>query len=109
MYQAFTEDQIQIRDLVRDFTRKEITPVAHEYDEKNEHPKELITRMRKELGINGLTIPEEFGGMGYGSVEQCLITEEMSRGCLGIALCFGYTGLGQLPIMKGGWTPPIDK
>ena len=35
MYQAFTEDQIQIRDLVRDFTRKEITPVAHIYDEKN--------------------------------------------------------------------------
>ncbi|MBP7280948.1 MAG: acyl-CoA dehydrogenase family protein [Leptospiraceae bacterium] len=114
MYQAFTEDQIQIRDLVRDFTRKEITPVAHIYDEKNEHPKELITRMRKELGINGLTIPEEFGGMGYGSVEQCLITEEMSRGCLGIALCFGYTGLGQLPILKGGtdaqkkkWLEPV--
>ena len=57
MYQAFTEDQIQIRDLVRDFTRKEITPVAHLYDEKNEHPKELIDRMRRELGINGLTIP----------------------------------------------------
>lgn len=114
MYQAFTEDQIQIRDLVRDFTRKEIAPVAHIYDEKNEHPKELIDRMRRELGINGLTIPVEYGGMGYGSVEQCLITEEMSRGCLGIALCFGYTGLGQLPILKGGtdaqkkkWLEPV--
>jgi alkylation response protein AidB-like acyl-CoA dehydrogenase len=114
MYQAFTEDQIQIRDLVREFTKKEITPVAHEFDERNEHPKDLINRMRKELGINGLTIPVEFGGMGYGSVEQCLVTEEMSRGCLGIALAFGYTGLGQLPILKGGtdaqkkkWLEPV--
>jgi acyl-CoA dehydrogenase len=114
MYQALSEDQLQIRDLIRDFTRKEIAPVAIEYDQKNEHPTELINKMRRELGINGLTIPVEFGGMGYGSVEQCLITEEMSRGCLGIALCFGYTGLGQLPILKGGsdaqkkkWLEPV--
>ncbi|HNN05883.1 MAG TPA: acyl-CoA dehydrogenase family protein, partial [Leptospiraceae bacterium] len=114
MYQAFTEEQLQIRDLVRDFTRREITPVAHIWDEKNEHPTELINKMRRELGINGLTIPEEFGGMGYGSVEQCLVTEEMSRGCLAIALGFGYTGLGMLPIMKGAtdeqkkkWLPPV--
>ncbi len=114
MYQSFTEDQLQIRDLVRDFTRKEITPVAHIYDEKNEHPTELVERMRKELGINGLTIPVEYGGMGYGSVEQCLVTEEMSRGCLAIALCFGYTGLGMLPILKGAtpeqakkWLEPV--
>ena len=57
MYQAFTEEQLQIRDLVRDFTRREITPVAHIWDEKNEHPTELINKMRRELGINGLTIP----------------------------------------------------
>jgi acyl-CoA dehydrogenase len=114
MYHAFTEDQIQIRDLVRDFTKKEITPVAHKYDEENKHPVELINKMRKELGINGLTVPVEYGGMGYGSVEQCLITEEMSRGCLAIALCFGYTGLGMLPILKGAspeqakkWLEPV--
>lgn len=114
MYQSFTEEQIQIRDLVRDFTKREITPVAHEWDEKNEHPTELINRMRRELGINGLTIPVEYGGMGYGSVEQCLVTEEMSRGCLAISLGFGYTGLGMLPIMKGAtheqkkkWLPAI--
>ncbi len=114
MYQAFTEEQLQIRDLVREFTKKEITPVAHIWDEKNEHPTELVNRMRKELGINGLTIPVEYGGMGYGSVEQCIVTEEMSRGCLGIALCFGYTGLGMLPILKGAspeqakkWLEPV--
>jgi acyl-CoA dehydrogenase len=114
MYQPFTEEQLMIRDQVREFTRKEITPVAHKYDELNQHPTELINRMRKELGINGLTLPEDIGGMGYGSVEQCLVTEEMSRGCLAIALCFGYTGLGMLPIMKGAskeqqkkWLEPV--
>ncbi len=114
MYQSLSEDQIQIRDLIREFTKKEIAPVAIEYDQKNEHPTELINKMRRELGINGLTIPVEYGGMGYGSVEQCLVTEEMSRGCLAIALCFGYTGLGQLPILKGGtdaqkkkWLEPV--
>ncbi|MCB1142283.1 MAG: acyl-CoA dehydrogenase family protein [Leptospiraceae bacterium] len=114
MYQSYTEEQLQIRDLVRDFTRREITPVAAEWDEKNQHPTELVNKMRRELGINGLTIPEEYGGMGYGSVEQCLVTEEMSRGCLGISLCFGYTGLGMLPILKGAtkdqakkWLEPV--
>jgi acyl-CoA dehydrogenase len=114
MYQSYTEEQLQIRDLVRDFTRREIIPVAAKYDELNQHPTELVNKMRKELGINGLTIPEELGGMGYGSVEQCLVTEEMSRGCLGISLCFGYTGLGMLPILKGAskeqakkWLEPV--
>lgn len=114
MYQSFTEEQIQIRDLVREFTKKEIAPVAHYWDEKNEHPTELVNKMRRELGINGLTIPVEYGGMGYGSVEQCIVTEEMTRGCLGIALCYGYTGLGILPILKGAspeqakkWLEPV--
>ncbi|MBE7412205.1 MAG: acyl-CoA dehydrogenase family protein [Leptospiraceae bacterium] len=115
MYQAFTEEQIQMRDLVRDFVKREITPaVAMEWDEKNEHPKELITRMRKELGMNGVTIPVEYGGLGLGSMEQCIMIEEMTKGCLGITLCFGYTGLGQLPILKGAspaqakkWLEPV--
>ncbi|MCE9499183.1 MAG: acyl-CoA dehydrogenase family protein [Leptospira sp.] len=114
MYQPFTEDQLQIRDLVRDFTRREVAPVAHEWDQKNEHPVELVKRMRKELGLNGITIPEEYGGMGLGSIEQCLMIEEMSWGCLGITLCFGYTALGSLPILKGAspeqakkWLEPV--
>ena len=45
MYQPFTEEQLMIRDQVREFTRKEITPVAHKYDELNQHPTELINRM----------------------------------------------------------------
>ncbi len=115
MYQPFTEEQIQMRELVRDFVKREITPaVAMEWDEKNEHPKELITRMRKELGMNGITIPTEYGGLGLGSMEQCIMIEEMTKGCLGITLCFGYTGLGQLPILKGAspaqakkWLEPV--
>ena len=105
---------MELKDLVKNFAQKEMAPVASYWDEKNEHPKELVTKMRRELGINGLIIPEEYGGMGLGSVEQCLVVEELSRACLGITLCYGYTSLGILPILKGAskeqavkWLEPV--
>jgi len=115
MYQPFTEQQLEIRDLVRNFVKKEIPhEVALHWDEANKHPTELINKMRQELGVNGIVIPEEYGGWGLGAIEQCLIIEELSRGCLGIALGFAYTGLGILPILKGAtheqklkWLPPV--
>ncbi|MCB1191561.1 MAG: acyl-CoA dehydrogenase family protein [Leptospiraceae bacterium] len=114
MSYGLTEEQIELKELIKEFTQKEVVPVAAEWDEKNQHPTELVNRMRRELGINGLVIPEEYGGMGLGSLEQCIVTEEISRGCLGIALCFGYTGLGMLPILKGAsheqkkkWLEPV--
>jgi alkylation response protein AidB-like acyl-CoA dehydrogenase len=115
MSQNFTEEQIQIRDLVRNFVKKEIPhEVAIHWDEANKHPTELVNKMRSELGLNGIIIPEEYGGMGYGSMEQCILMEELTRGCLGISLCFNYTGLGLLPLLKGAtkeqlkkWLPPI--
>lgn len=115
MYQPFTEQQLEIRDLVRNFVKKEIThEVAIHWDEENKHPTELVNKMRASLGINGIVIPEEYGGWGMGAVEQCLAIEEMSRGCLGIALCFAYTGLGILPLLKGAtheqklkWLPDV--
>lgn len=109
-----TEEQIQIRDLIHDFAQNEIKPVAHQWDEKNESPMDLVKRMRRELGVNGLIIPEEYGGMGYGTMEATLMTEEMSRACLGITLAYGVTLLGILPLLKGAtdeqkkkWFGPI--
>ena len=115
MYQPFTEQQLEIRDLVRNFVKKVIThEVAIHWDEENKAPVELLAKMRNELGISGLVIPEEYGGLGMGAVEQCLAIEELSRGCLGIALGFAYTGLGMLPLLKGAtheqklkWLPAI--
>ncbi|MCB1174800.1 MAG: acyl-CoA dehydrogenase family protein, partial [Leptospiraceae bacterium] len=114
MPQYLTDDQIQIRDLVREFAQAEIRPIAAEYDEKNQSPMDLVKRMRKELGINGMPIEEKYGGMGYGTLEVALMTEELSRACLGITLAYGVTFLGILPIMKGAtddqkkkWFGPI--
>ena len=73
MYQPFTEQQLEIRDLVRNFVKKEIThEVAIHWDEENKAPVELLARMRKELGISGLVIPEEYGGLGMGAVDSVL-------------------------------------
>ena len=109
-----TEEQIQIRDLTREFTSEVITPAAAEWDEKNENPTPLIARMRRELGLSGINIPEEYGGLGMGTLEVALMTEEMSRGCLGVTLAYGYPFLGIFPILKGAsdeqkkkWLPPV--
>lgn len=109
-----TEEQIQIRELVREFTTNVITPAAAEWDEKNENPAPIVERGRRELGLTGLAIPEEYGGLGMGTLEVALMTEEMSRGCLGITLAFGYPFLGTLPILKGAsdeqkkkWLPMV--
>ncbi|MBE7439394.1 MAG: acyl-CoA dehydrogenase family protein [Spirochaetales bacterium] len=103
-----TEEQLELRDLVHDFAQREIAPIALEWDQKNEAPMEIVRKTRRELGISGLTIPEEYGGLGLGTLELTIMTEEMSRACLGITLCYGVTYLGILPILKGG-TPEQKK
>lgn len=115
MYQPFTEEQLTIQELLRDFVKREIThEVAIHWDELALHPKDLVDKMKRELGLNGIMIPEQYGGLGMGSVEQCILTEELSRGCLGIALAFGYSSLGMMPILKGAteeqkakWLPSV--
>ncbi len=72
------QDQLAIRDMVRDFARNEIAPHAPEWDEKQHFPRELFTQMG-ELGLLGVVIPEEYGGAGLGYVEYVAILEEVGR------------------------------
>jgi alkylation response protein AidB-like acyl-CoA dehydrogenase len=108
------EDQLALRDLVRDFAQNEIKPVRQEWDEKNEHPKDLVDKAVKELQLNALNIPEEFGGMGYGAAEAIVMAEELSRIDAGICLAITFTNLGVLPLLVGGskeqkkkWLPDV--
>ena len=81
----FTDEQLMIRDLARDFTRDVVLPLANRLDpEKGDIPRELIDQMG-ELGFFGILIPTEFGGLGLGTTEYCLVAEELARGWMSVA------------------------
>ncbi|MCK4422646.1 MAG: acyl-CoA dehydrogenase family protein [Candidatus Omnitrophica bacterium] len=96
-----TEEQIMIRDLVRQIAQEKIAPVAAHYDETEEFPWEIM-KVLADSDIFGVYIEEKFGGTGGGVMELALVTEELSRACGGIAVCFAATALGTYPIILFG-------
>ncbi len=83
MDELFTSDEILVRDTVRDFTTNEVIPLIEEYYMKGEFPMDLIPKMA-ELGLLGITIPEEFGGAGANSTCYGLAMQELERGDSGV-------------------------
>lgn len=77
------EARSQIIDLVRDFVRRDVEPVASRYDHEDVYPTELVDTMR-ELGLFGITIPEEYGGLGLDHVTLAIIFEELSKGWMSV-------------------------
>lgn len=77
------EARSQIIDLVRDFVRKDVEPVAARYDHEDIYPAELIDTMR-EMGLFGITIPEKYGGLGLDYVTLAIVFEELSKGWMSI-------------------------
>ncbi|MFN3694701.1 MAG: acyl-CoA dehydrogenase family protein, partial [Ignavibacterium sp.] len=73
-----TENQIMIRDTIRDFAEKNIRPVIIEYDESQKFPMEIMKQLG-ELGFMGILVPEEYGGAGLGYIEYALIIEELGK------------------------------
>ena len=73
-----TENQIMIRDTIREFAEKNIRPVIMEYDESQKFPMEIMQKLG-ELGFMGILVPEEFGGAGLGYIEYALIIEELAK------------------------------
>jgi len=73
---SLTEEQIQVRDMVREFAHREVAPYIHEWDAKGEFHREILDKMG-EAGILGLPIPEEYGGLGLDYVSLALACEEL--------------------------------
>ncbi len=73
-----TENQLLIRDTVREFAEKNIRPRIMEFDESQEFPMDIMQQLG-ELGFLGILIPEEYGGAGLGYIEYALIVEELAR------------------------------
>ncbi len=79
------QDQLSIREMVRDLARSEILPNGIDWDEHQHFPKELFTQLG-ELGLLGVVRPEEYGGAGLGYVEYAVILEEISAVDGGVGL-----------------------
>jgi alkylation response protein AidB-like acyl-CoA dehydrogenase len=81
---GLTEIQRDILATVRDFVEKEIIPVATEMEHKDEYPTQIVEGM-KQLGLFGLTIPEEYGGLGESLLTYALVVEEIARGWMSVS------------------------
>lgn len=97
-----TEEQIMVRDMARDFASKELLPIASQLDEECRFPAETIVKMG-ELGLMGMTIPEEYGGAGLDTISYALAMEEIARGCAGTSTIMSVNNsLACDPIYKFG-------
>lgn len=97
----FTEEQQMIQDLARQVTDERIRPVAAELDRTGEFPRDIM-KVMAQSDLFGIYIEEKYGGMGGGITEICIATEEFSKGCGGIAICYAASALGTYPIMLFG-------
>ena len=98
----FNEEQMMLRDMVRDFAENEIKPIAAKIDESGEFPLETVKKMG-ELGLLGIPFPEEYGGAGMDNVSYIIAVEEISKVCgsHGITLA-AHISLGCYPIYLFG-------
>ncbi len=99
---AITEEQKMLREMVREFVNAEIKPIAHQIDEEEKIPPELIRKIA-DLGLLGEAFPQEYGGGGFGEMGYCLAAEEIARGCMSTATFIGaHQSIGANAIYLGG-------
>src|ERR1700733_8263734 len=80
-----TDERRMIQETARAFALKEVLPVANKLDpEKGDIPRELIQKLA-DMGYFGIVIPEEYGGLGLGVFEYCLVAEELARAWMSVA------------------------
>ncbi|HKX66379.1 MAG TPA: acyl-CoA dehydrogenase family protein [Intrasporangium sp.] len=82
--EGLTEEQTELLSLVRQFVDEQIIPVATDLEHKDEYPQAIVDQM-KEMGIFGLMIPEEYGGLGESLLTYALCVEEISRGWMSVS------------------------
>src|SRR6201981_1562754 len=96
-----TDEQRAICEMVRQFADEQIIPNAEHYDHEDEFPEPIVEQM-KELGLFGVTIPEEYGGMGLDLTTYAMIVEELSRGWISISGILNTHFIGSYLLMKFG-------
>ncbi len=96
-----TEEQKTIKRLARQIAEEKILPVRAELDEKEEFPWEIM-KLLAYTDMFRVFIPEEYEGLGGGCLDLCLVTEELSRVCSGVAVSYAAVALGTIPLLMYG-------
>src|SRR5271167_3561831 len=100
-YTEKTDEQRAITEMVRQFADEQILPTAEHYDHEDLFPEPIVAQM-KELGLFGVTLPEEYGGMGLDLTTYAMIVEELSRGWISISGIVNTHFIGSYLLMKFG-------
>jgi (2S)-methylsuccinyl-CoA dehydrogenase len=108
------ETMSMIRDQFHRFAEEEVAPDAHEWHLKDQLIPSKVVDQMSELGVFGLTIPEEYGGFGMGKMAMCVVSEELSRGYIGVGSLGTRSEIAAELILNGGteeqkqqWLPKI--
>jgi alkylation response protein AidB-like acyl-CoA dehydrogenase len=96
-----TDEQVQVQKMVREFVEQEVFPVAEELEHRDEFPEKVVDQM-KDLGLFGLTIPEEFGGAGMDLMTYALVVAELSRGWMSLSGVINTHFMGAYLLMRHG-------
>jgi butyryl-CoA dehydrogenase len=96
-----TEEQEMVKELSRQIAEEKIRPVAAEFDKSEEFPYEII-KLLAQSDLFAIFVPQEYGGTGAGVLDLCIATEELSRACAGVAVCYAASALGTFPIILFG-------
>ncbi|MDD4873806.1 MAG: acyl-CoA dehydrogenase family protein [Dehalococcoidales bacterium] len=95
------ELQTTVRQMAKTIAEEQILPVRAELDEKEEFPHKIIQNLA-DTDLLGVYIPEEYGGLGGGCFELCLIIEQLSRVCAGVAISYAANSLGSYTLLEYG-------
>jgi alkylation response protein AidB-like acyl-CoA dehydrogenase len=99
---TLSEEQVMLREMVRDFSTNELKPIASKIDENEAIPDDIIKKIG-ELGLLGAAFPVEYGGSGFGEVGYCLVQEEIGKACTSTATFIGaHVSIGTNSIYLGG-------
>ncbi len=111
--ELYTPQQMELRQRARELADTVMRPVAAKYDVEQTYPWE-VQQAIKDAGLSGVWVPREYGGMGGGVLDLCIVVEEFSRACGGMGVGYAVNALGSFPIIVGGtdeqkrrWLPGI--
>jgi alkylation response protein AidB-like acyl-CoA dehydrogenase len=96
-----SEEQVAFRKVIQEFVRDHIRPVAREWEHEGTYPTPIVAKM-KEMGLFGITVPEEYGGLGLDTVSMAIVFEEISRAWMGVAGIIGSHSLSARMISRVG-------